>query len=79
MSACVRAASVGRAAATQAGHISQLRSMPHVRTAGFEAAWRPTIGYVAMALLFPVMMYYYTKGKPAPKHEDLTTRLVYAA
>lgn len=50
-------------------HSSQLRFIPNVGAAGFNAAWGPTIGYLAMAVLYLIMMYY-TRKQPAPKLED---------
>jgi adenine/guanine/hypoxanthine permease len=50
-------------------HSSELRWIPVVGERGFNAAWGPVIGYLAMALLFVVMMYY-TRNEPAPKLED---------
>ena len=50
-------------------HSSQLRFFPEVGPAGFNAAWGPIIGYLAMALLFLVMMWY-TRNDPKPKLED---------
>jgi AGZA family xanthine/uracil permease-like MFS transporter len=47
-------------------HSSELRWMPQVGPSGFNAAWGPVIGYLAMAVLFLVMMFY-TRNKPAPK------------
>ena len=50
-------------------HSSQLRFFPVVGPAGFNAAWGPVIGYLAMALLFVVMMWY-TRNDPKPVLEE---------
>jgi AGZA family xanthine/uracil permease-like MFS transporter len=50
-------------------HSSQLRLIPTVGDSGFNAAWGPFIGYVAMALLFFLMMLY-RKNKAKPTFED---------
>lgn len=50
-------------------HSSQLRWIPQVGPEGFNAAWGPVIGYLAMALLFAIMMWY-TRNDPKPKLED---------
>jgi AGZA family xanthine/uracil permease-like MFS transporter len=46
-------------------HSTVLRLFPIVGDSGFNAAWGPFIGYLAMALLF-LMMQFYLKGKPEP-------------
>jgi hypothetical protein len=53
-------------------HSSQLRFFPVVGPAGFNAAWGPVIGYLAMALLFLVMMWY-TRNDPKPQFDDKET------
>lgn len=50
-------------------HSSELRLLPVVGERGFNAAWGPVIGYLAMALLFFLMMLY-RKNKPKPTFED---------
>jgi AGZA family xanthine/uracil permease-like MFS transporter len=50
-------------------HSSALRFIPKVGADGFNAAWGPVIGYLAMAVLFAVMMFYTRKDAP-PKLED---------
>lgn len=50
-------------------HSSELRWIPVVGERGFNAAWGPVIGYLAMAVLFLVMMWYTRNEKP-PKLED---------
>ena len=50
-------------------HSSQLRWVPQVGPSGFNAAWGPVIGYLAMALLFALMMWY-TRNDPKPVLED---------
>jgi adenine/guanine/hypoxanthine permease len=50
-------------------HSTELRLLPVVGPAGFNAAWGPVIGYLAMALLFLGMMYY-TRNDPKPVLED---------
>lgn len=46
-------------------HSTELRLIPMVGPAGFNAAWGPVIGYLAMALLFVIMMRFAPKGEPA--------------
>jgi AGZA family xanthine/uracil permease-like MFS transporter len=50
-------------------HSSELRWIPVVGDRGFNAAWGPVLGYLAMAALFLVMMWY-TRNDPAPKLGD---------
>lgn len=50
-------------------HSTELRWIPTVGERGFNAAWGPVIGYLAMAVLFVVMMYY-TRNEPPQKLED---------
>lgn len=50
-------------------HSSVLRFIPNVGPDGFNAAWGPVIGYLAMAVLFALMMYY-TRNEPPQKLED---------
>jgi AGZA family xanthine/uracil permease-like MFS transporter len=50
-------------------HSSELRWIPVVGDSGFNAAWGPVLGYLAMAALFLVMMWY-TRNDPAPKLGD---------
>jgi AGZA family xanthine/uracil permease-like MFS transporter len=46
-------------------HSTALRLIPTVGESGFNAAWGPFIGYMAMALLF-LLMKFYLKDKPKP-------------
>jgi AGZA family xanthine/uracil permease-like MFS transporter len=39
-------------------HSTELRWIPMVGESGFNAAWGPVIGYLAMAVLFTGMMFY---------------------
>ena len=50
-------------------HSSELRFFPTVGANGFNAAWGPFIGYLAMALLFVLMMFY-RRNEPKPELED---------
>lgn len=54
-------------------HSSVLRFFPagpfRFSDPGFNATWGPFVGYMAMAVLFYLMMIY-TKNEPAPKLED---------
>jgi L-asparagine transporter-like permease len=54
-------------------HSSKLRFFPegpfNFTDPGFNANWGPVVGYLLMAVLFVIMMYY-TKNEPAPKLED---------
>ena len=43
-------------------HSSQLHLIPQVGELGFNAAWGPTVGYLTMAVIFILMMFY-TKGR----------------
>jgi len=46
-------------------HSTELRLIPTIGANGFNAAWGPIIGYLAMALLF-FLMKLYRKDKPIP-------------
>lgn len=50
-------------------HSTVLRLIPTVGESGFNAAWGPFIGYMAMALLF-LLMKFYLKDKPKPTFAD---------
>jgi AGZA family xanthine/uracil permease-like MFS transporter len=50
-------------------HSTELRLLPVVGPAGFNAAWGPVIGYLAMALLFLIMMWY-TRNDPKPTLDE---------
>jgi AGZA family xanthine/uracil permease-like MFS transporter len=47
-------------------HSTELRWIPTVGENGFNAAWGPVLGYLAMAALFVGMMYY-TRNEPVPQ------------
>jgi len=52
-------------------HSTELRLVPSVGPAGFNASWGPIIGYLAMAVLFLVMMLYKPKAaEEAPPAEE---------
>ena len=51
-------------------HSTELRLIPSVGEMGFNAAWGPVIGYLAMAVLFTGMMYY-TRNEPVQQLEPL--------
>lgn len=49
-------------------HSTELRWIPSASEMGFNAAWGPVIGYLAMAALFTGMMFY-TRNEPVTKLE----------
>lgn len=51
-------------------HSTELRWIPRADEMGFNAAWGPVIGYLAMALLFTGMMYY-TRNEPVQQLETV--------
>jgi adenine/guanine/hypoxanthine permease len=51
-------------------HSTELRWMPTVGESGFNAAWGPVIGYLAMAVLFTGMMFY-TRNEPVTQLEPV--------
>ena len=50
-------------------HSTELRLFPTIGANGFNAAWGPFIGYMAMALLFVLMMVY-RRNEPKPNLEE---------
>ena len=49
-------------------HSNELRWIPTVGANGFNAAWGPVLGYLAMAALFVGMMYY-TRNEPVQQFD----------
>ena len=47
-------------------HSSQLRWIPKVGAGGFNVAWGPTIGYLSMAFLFSLIVYYKKREEEEP-------------
>jgi hypothetical protein len=47
-------------------HATELRLLPNLDPANFSSAWGPTVGYLSIAALLTVMMYY-TRNETAPQ------------